>query len=347
MRILHLGPFPPPHGGVQTNLVAIRNYVRARGVPCAVMNLDRHRRPDCDDVFYPKTALDVLRLLLTLPYDVVHIHFGGKLTTRLQWLGLICSLVPGKKVVITFHSGGYPSWPEGKATNFWTFRAFVFRRFDALIGVNSEIIELFHRMGVRKERAHLIAPHAINQTSIASELPERMREFFEAHDPVLVTVGLLEPEYDLELQIDALGPLRERFPQAGLVIVGAGSIEQQLRSRINSKKYADHILLFGDTAHEVTLRAIIECSAFLRTTWFDGDSVSVREALHLGAPVIATDNGMRPPGVLLIPAKNSEALIAAIEKVLSQDRGRTTPPVSEQENLEAVLQLYRDLHGQA
>ena len=28
MRVVQLGPYPPPHGGVQTNLVAIREYLR-------------------------------------------------------------------------------------------------------------------------------------------------------------------------------------------------------------------------------------------------------------------------------------------------------------------------------
>ena len=27
MRVLQLGPYPPPHGGVQTNLVAIRAFL--------------------------------------------------------------------------------------------------------------------------------------------------------------------------------------------------------------------------------------------------------------------------------------------------------------------------------
>ncbi len=54
----------------------------------------------------------------------------------------------------------------------------------------------------------------------------------------------------------------------------------------------------------------------LRTTWYDGDAISVREALHFGVPVIASDNGMRPEGTHLIPARDLEALVAAAEKIL-------------------------------
>ena len=46
MRVVQLGPYPPPHGGVQTNLVAIREYLRRSGHACDAINLTRHRRAD-------------------------------------------------------------------------------------------------------------------------------------------------------------------------------------------------------------------------------------------------------------------------------------------------------------
>ncbi|MFZ0536217.1 MAG: hypothetical protein WAM47_05130, partial [Candidatus Sulfotelmatobacter sp.] len=74
MRLLQLGPYPPPHGGVQSNLVAIRTFLRRHGVPCAVINITRHRKPDSDEVYYPKSAAALIRLLLRLDYDVLHLH---------------------------------------------------------------------------------------------------------------------------------------------------------------------------------------------------------------------------------------------------------------------------------
>src|SRR5437016_13828279 len=125
MRVLLLGPYPPPHGGVQTHLVAIREYLRARGVPCAVINITRHRRADGDEIYYPKNAFELLKLLFTLDYDVVHMHFGGNLTLRLLALSVVCSLVPQVRTVLTFHSGGYPQTEAGRTAGFWTLRGFV------------------------------------------------------------------------------------------------------------------------------------------------------------------------------------------------------------------------------
>src|SRR6266481_2079417 len=106
-------------------------------------------------------------------------------------------------------------------------RGFVFRRFDRLIGVNGEIVALFHRCGVSPDRTRLICPHAFPAapSSGPDPRPEALRLFFDSHAPVLLTVGLLEPEYDLPLQIEVLGSVRETYPNAGLAIVGAGSLE--------------------------------------------------------------------------------------------------------------------------
>lgn len=345
MRVLLLGPFPPPHGGVQTNLVALRQFLRRRGIHCAVINLTRFRRPDADDVYYPKNALQVLRLLLRLRYEIIHLHFGGNLSRRILGLGFVCSLLPWAKTVFTFHSGGYPSSTKGRSAHRWSLRALVLRRFDQIIAVNIQILEFLHALGVPAERARLVPPHAfLVETVQGNSLPEALGDFLRSHRPVLITVGLLEPEYDLPLQISMLGLVRQTFPEAGLMIVGSGSLEGTLRSLIAASGYAEHVLLCGDVPHAAALEAIARSDLMLRTTLYDGDAISVREALHLGTPVIATDNGMRPQGVRLVPLGDRDTLRAAIAEALVSASPRPRPAASTDEhNLEAVLAAYREL----
>src|SRR6267142_927258 len=114
MRVLQLGPYPPPEGGVQTNLVGIRTLLREQGHWCGVINLTRHRRPEGDDIYYPKNALETLQLLLNLRSDIIHIHIGGNLSRRLVALSAICCAMPHAKSVLTFHSGGYPGSKGGR-----------------------------------------------------------------------------------------------------------------------------------------------------------------------------------------------------------------------------------------
>ena len=104
MKVVQLGPYPPPHGGVQSNLVAIREYLRGNGHTCDAVNLTRFRRENSDGVYYPESAGELMRLLWRLPADILHLHFGGDLTPRLLGLALFCTLIPRRKTVLTFHS---------------------------------------------------------------------------------------------------------------------------------------------------------------------------------------------------------------------------------------------------
>ena len=343
MRVVEIGPYPPPHGGIQTNLVDIRNYLRKQGHSCDAINITRHRRANAGGVYYPANAFHLLRLLFSVRYDIVHLHIGGHLSGRLLALSVVCCLLPGAKAVLSFHSGGYPSSPAGKTAGPRTLRGWVLRRFDGIIAVNQEIVDLFGKFGLPPSRVRLIPPHAVSPPPEETPLPDDMARFCDRHEPLLVTVGLLEPEYDLPLQIDAMANVLERYPHAGLAIVGSGSLEAELRERIAGKPYRGRILLCGDMRHESTLRAIARADIVLRTTWYDGDSVSVREALAFGTPVIATDNGMRPAGVRLIPPREPAQLLAAIDAELAAPGERRRPAAGSEENLEAVARFFRSL----
>jgi len=344
MRVLQLGPYPPPHGGVQSNIVSLRNFLLARGVGCDVVNLTRHQREERDGVYYPSTVRGVLRRMAG-NYDILHLHIGGNLPLRLLGLALACVWTPGKRPVLTFHSGGYPDSPEGRSARPGTLRGFVFRRFDCIIGVNPEIVEMFRRFGVEASRVRCIAPHGLPPEPPRGPLSPELEWFYGSHDPVLLTVGLLEPEYDLAMQIRSLERWRQRHPEAGLAIVGSGSLEGELRRQIESVPWGEHILLCGDVPHPATLRAIAEAAVLLRTTLYDGDAISVREALHLGTPVVATDNGMRPAGVRVVPMGDETALDAALEECLEAKRGSGPggSPAGGDENLARVLGVYEEL----
>jgi glycosyltransferase involved in cell wall biosynthesis len=347
MRILQLGPYPPPHGGVQSNLVAIHRLLRDKGISSRIVNITRYRQRSDGEVYYPRNWLELLALLLILRYDIVHIHIGGTVTMRLLGLSLLCCLLPGRKAVLTFHSGGYPASKEGRDARPRTLRGFVFRRFDRIIGVNPDIVRLFGAFGVRSDRVRLIYPHALPSELPDRPLPQSLDDFFATHRPVLISVGLLEPEYDLPRQIEVLGLIRARHPQAGLVLIGSGSLEATLRAAIGRTTYAPHVLLCGDVPHDDTLLAIAASDLCLRTTVYDGDSIFVREALHLGVPIIATDTGMRPDGVLLVPFSDTQALGLAIERILARPPTPHVPRGQNEDNVRMTLAIYEELMAES
>src|SRR5260370_33714423 len=151
---------------------------------------------------------------------------------------------------------------------------------------------MFKKFGVPASRIRLILPYELPSAVPDVALPPTIRNFLRTHSPILLSVNGLEQEYDLPLQIEVLGSVREIHPDAGLLIVGTGSREGEIRDRIQAMPYAEDILLAGDISHDIVLRIMSLSGVLLRPTLYDGDSIAVREARHFGLPVVATDNGM-------------------------------------------------------
>ena len=327
-------------------MLDIREQLRRDGHACSIINITRSNQAAGEpDVYHPPTPLALVRLLLRLKYDLLHIHIGGEIPPRVLALLAACAIIARGKSVLTLHSGGYPLSKDGRAARRFSLRGFIFRLYTRLVCFNRQQVEMFEKFGAAKENIRLIYPFFNQNPDKNVSVPAKLKDFADAHEPFLLTVGFLQPAYNLPLQIEVLEKVLENFPGAGLMIIGAGDREDELRRLIASKTYARNILLAGDVEHAVTLHLINDCDVLLRTTDYDGDAISIREALHLDTPVVATDNGMRPEGVYLIPKGDGAALEKAIESALGQNAKIKSAKPDDYRNIAAILSLYKEIIG--
>lgn len=295
-------------------------------------------------VLCPSTSWETARLLRSLRADIFHIRIDGRASLRLMALVLFCTLFTNKTCVLTLHSGGYPTSEQGRRARRLSLRGFVFRRLDRVIVVNDELRGVFIRYGVRPKRILLIPPFSVDLQEVASALEPRFAQFLSEHEPTILSIGGLEPEYQVERQIEAMRAIRARLPRAGLIVVGSGSLQAELEQQLRAEPGGEHILLAGDVEHGQVLALLKQAALMLRTTQYDGDAVSIREALCLGTPVIATDTHLRPPGVRLLPSVQAQDIAAAVAEVLSKPMDRAVhAELLGEENLNAVMSVYREL----
>ena len=303
-------------------MMGLRDHLRQNGVRVSVINVTRHRQPAHDDLFFPDSAVDVLKTVHWLRPDVVHVHFGGSLFARQAALFILLSLRFGSANVFTFHSGGFPSSHEGLAAKPMSLRGLALRRLDAVIAVNQQLESTFERYGVKRHKLHLIEPSGaiVDRQAIANEpLPDELEAFASRHSPLLISVAQLEPEYGLDVQLDAFPAIRAQYPNAGLMLLGGGSLLGAITEQIQKNAHRHAVMLCGNVPRPKTLALLARASLLLRTTHYDGDALSIREALALGTRVLATDNGMRPAGVSLLSTLSASALAAAVPKALETE----------------------------
>lgn len=162
----------------------------------------------------------------------------------------------------------------------------------------------------------VILPNSLN--------PDFIRPRYEGErEKRIVSVGRMDANKNHEMQLRAFAALRDRYPDYELVIYGDGELRSSIEELAQKLGIADHVLLPGVVAD--VARRIERASLFLLTSYSEGVSNALIEALALGLPVIATDvpsggtEELVEDGIngLIIPAGDRKALESAMESILS------------------------------
>jgi glycosyltransferase involved in cell wall biosynthesis len=325
-------------------MLAIRERLRVKGHRCSIIATSRSSTvSDEPGVSHPRWAAELIKLLRYSDHDVLHLHIGGDISRRVLSLALAATVFGGPRTVMTMHSGGYAMTDEAKRAKPNSARGRIFRRFSRVIGVNDELADVFRRHGVDGSRISVIAPYGLEPPEESVVLAGPLNEFCERHSPLLVAVGGLEPDYEPIFLLKAMKDILRDYPRAGLMIVGGGSMRGEVAAAVATSGNAAAICLAGDVPHAETLHLIQRADVMLRTTLFDGDAISVREALFFGTAVIATDNRMRPEGVRLIAQGDRAGLLERIREAMNTKTEREPTLDADHSNIDRVIDLYSSL----
>src|SRR5579872_55209 len=101
MKILLIGPLPPPHGGISVHLSEIHRRLAAAGVPCRVLNTSDVR----------SGSFHFALLLYSLQGWTLHLHANGH-NWKSWLLALWCGIVgqSSRGCILTLHSGLAPGY---------------------------------------------------------------------------------------------------------------------------------------------------------------------------------------------------------------------------------------------
>jgi len=309
VKVLLVGAYPPPYGGLQVHLAGLQNYLERKGHSCFVVNLGKNKKLRSSKVTSPTTSIGVARHLWKRRDHVCHLHFGGNLHTRILLLALIAGVIFPRRCTTTIHSGGLPVWGIPADPLRRILMRISFSRSRAIICVNQRIAGFFRDLGIRRERIHVISPYAAPDGAGNRRFPDYLGAFLKKKTRILCSIGLLEEEYDIPLLLSAFRRYAAFNPGAGLVVIGSGSLHSMLEDRIIKMGLTDKVLLTGDLDHSHTLGVLSSSHCYIRASRYDGDCISLREAIHFGIYSIATDTGFRPEGAVLFQPGNENELL--------------------------------------
>jgi glycosyltransferase involved in cell wall biosynthesis len=340
------GFYPPPFAGEPIHVKQLAAFLRERGLRVEVLNLNRHAPRSHEYVGAP-TPWALMRLLVTLPdrASILHLHTNGH--NWKSWLMIATAAVTtrlkGARAILTIHSGLFP----GYVSTLGRFRRAVARRilrpFARVIAVNRDIGQAMERLGIARQDLAIIP--AFLGVPQSAALSAEDRAAIDGFRPLLVAVGGgdRDPELGLPTVVEALPELIRLFPSLGTVFVGwqVGAKTQPL---IESRGLGTQAVCLGEVSHERCLSLLREADVVVRSTFADGDAITVREALDLGVPVVASDTAFRPAGVVLFRKGDAPDLLAKLTQVLTAPARpeRTAPTVQPAQDL---WRIYADLEA--
>jgi glycogen(starch) synthase len=312
VKVLLVGPFPPPHGGVSVHVLTLQRLLEESGIPCRVLNISPGAAKS-DRYISIRGPLHFMFLLArySLGGWSLHVHINGhNLKSWLVALAAGCVGVTGLRAMLTIHSGMAPAYlntrPFGRLLA-WAAAKF----YRHIIAVNLEIKDVLCSLSVPEARIEIM-PAFLPGPAVALELPADFESWSQGRHPVISTALFFRPEYGFGLLVQAMSELRQKHPGLGCVVMGD--------SESRPEALPAHMFATGDVTHESCLAVIARSDIFVRPTFSDGDAISVREAIALGTPVVASDVVSRPAGTLCFRTGDARDLVSKIESLLSVAR---------------------------
>jgi glycosyltransferase involved in cell wall biosynthesis len=196
---------------------------------------------------------------------------------------------------------------------------------DVLLATSPTIVAYIHQLVETK--VHII-PFGIN-TEVFKPLPVNK----VIDDSIVIgTVKSLESIYRIDLILKAFAKVKnqENIPKLKLLIVGGGSLEQELKQLANDLHIEKHVFFIGKVSMDEVPKYHNMIDIFVNVSDDESFGVSVLEASACARPVIVTKvGGLRDvminneTGIMISKDNEEELTEAIIDLVLHPDKRKT------------------------
>ena len=186
----------------------------------------------------------------------------------------------------------------------------------------------------------------------------RKRHDVAAHSPLLLYVGRVAREKNIEVLIDMLPAVLEAHPDAILLIAGEGPAREALRNRVEAMGLAGSVRFLGYLCRETELAAAYRAAdLFVFASRSETQGLVILEALAQGTPVVAvaemgTRDVLDEGGGCRIVANDPSSFAGTVNDLLRNEAERASlaaaaRPYAKRWSAAAMtarlLELYREL----
>jgi rhamnosyl/mannosyltransferase len=335
MKILHIyKDYFPVVGGIENHIRALAEAQATRGhaVTVLVHSQDRHTHVEMMNgvrvIFAARwltisstpVGMALPRLVARETADIVHLHFPY------PW-GELANYAAGRAAhsVMTYHSDIVRQKYTRAVYTPLMWR--ILKRVDRIIATSPNYVASSPVLRRYAEKCAVV-PLGIDPAPFEHADPVAARQIrarFETGGPLLLFVGHLRYYKGVGYLIQAL----PKLPEARLLVVGAGPMEQAWREEARSRNVADRVIFAGAISDAELPAYYAACDIFVLPASERSEAFGLvqLEAMAAGKPVVSTEIGTGTSFVnvngetgLVVPARDANALATAIDRLM-QDAG--------------------------
>ena len=349
--IVLFGPYPPPYGGVSIHVQRLQYLLsNRRKIDCTICDTTRfsHRTKTIK-----KSSPSFLKnwpKIFQFRKDIIHIHNSGLNLKKIFVLSLLLK-IRGNKIIVTYHSLRDDikriHWYEKKM--FHLNLKFV----SHYIVVNRHIKQKLLNIGIPPKKISVIPaflPPIIRQKDI-DEIPNEIMDFINNHKPVISANAYTiifhnnQDLYGIDMCIELCAELKKDYPNVGFVFclpnVGDRLYFEEMKKRIKVKKIENNFLFVTKPYQFYPI--LVKSDLFLRPTNTDGDAISIREAIFLQVPVVASNVVKRPNGVVLFDTRDSVDFYSKVKNIFDNygKYAKTLETLESEDNISKIINIYK------
>lgn len=314
-KIVIVGPVPPPTGGISIHIWRLWHLLK-KDFDVDFIDEFKEAKPQ----YFNLRSKNLFRYYKIISgADAVFIHSG---TNVLRVMHILTSKLMMKKIVMTIHN-----YHERKAAWKRIPHELLFNLADKIILVNPVMKE---RLDLSPEKVvikHAFLPPVLQEENDLPEMVDQwLRKGREENRIIICSNAWRLDEfrnqdlYGTDMCIEAT----HRLVQSGIPVIFLFNVATMDNFRDKFEHYQQKIKdlglenIFHLTNLQLSFVKLMERSDIVvRPTNIDGDSLSIREAIYLGKPVIASDVTERPEGSTIHQNRNIDDFVLKISETIT------------------------------
>jgi glycosyl transferase family 4/glycosyl transferase family 1 len=380
MQIHIIGQYPPPIGGITIHVSRliqklekanfdVRFYDDTDLPPISILvkiknlilnyksDLQQHQTStkmySVKNSFRLKNFRSVLfKLIFTDRNKKKIVHYHTKNWKYRASLNIASKLNPNLKLVFTIHS------LRDEYINFGWFEKIYLK--IALSGkhfftvTNSDIKNKLVEWGAEKSKITVLHPY-LSPEKIQKDyddIPKSIWDFINSHEPIVSAnaskIEFYENEdlYGLDMCVDLCKNLQGDYPSIGFIFCLPSIGKEEYFEELNKKIY--HLGISNNflfVTEKIAFYPVLEKSdVFVRPTNTDGDALSIREAISLGIPAVASDAVERPKGTHVFRNRDVNSYTEMVKEVLKVDHPQNEIiHLQNDDSFMKIIEIYKQL----